>query len=265
MSRYRLNWYELEESDSGDWLVKFPLGDIYSELVDHAFPNLTHIGWRPSTKSVNYTYIKGATSQEIEELRKYLELLKHILVLGLNKNLEDYFEDELDQCFALDFNLEDPETYTGVGQLEYEAKYNQDQECANKLAELLATVCALHPNLNEVDYIAAVPGNPGKVFHLPDFLVEKMGIYLSRNTGLGLRKARSTPQLKNLSLGKKIEALKDVFVLDDDVEGESILLVDDLYQSGTTMWSLARFLKENGAHKVYGLVCVKSWRDTDNI
>nr|HDM60010.1 ComF family protein [Bacillota bacterium] len=265
MSRYRLNWYELEESDSGDWLVKFPLGDVYSELVDHAFPNLTHIGWRPSTKSVNYTYIKGATSQEIEELGKYLQLLKHILVLRLNKNLENYFKDELDQCFALDFNLEDSETYTDVGQLEYEAKYNRDQQCANKLAKRLAGVCASHPNLNEVDCIAAVPGNPGKEFHLPDLLVEKMGEYLSRDTGLDLRKSRSTPQLKNLPLEEKIETLKDVFVLDDDVKGESILLVDDLYQSGTTMWTLARFLKENGADKVYGLVCVKSWRDTDNI
>ena len=44
-----------------------------------------------------------------------------------------------------------------------------------------------------------------------------------------------------------------------------MLLVDDLYQSGTTMWTLARFLKDNGAKSVYGLACVKSWRDSNNI
>jgi len=265
MSRYRLNWYELEESDSGDWLVKFPLGDVYSELVDQAFPRFRHIGWRPSTKGVSYTYIKGASSRKIKRLKDFLDLLKEILVLRLNKNLEGYFEDELDQCFALDFNLEDPETYTGAGSLEYEAKYNEDRKSADKLAELLATVCSCHPNLRDVDHIAAVPGNPGKSFHLPDILVKKMGKHLERDVGLDLEKTKKTPQLKNLSFAEKVETLKDVFCLGEDVEDQTVLLVDDLYQSGTTMWTLARFLKENGADSVYGLACVKSWRDSDNI
>jgi len=265
VSRYRLNWYELEESDSGDWLVKFPLGDTYSKFIDQAFPEFSHIGWRPSSKGVCYTYIKGASSQKIKRLRDFLDLLKQILVLRLNKNLEAYFEDELDQCFALDFNLEDPETYTGAGSLEYQAKYNEDRKSADKLAELLATVCSLHPNLRNVDHITAVPGNPGKSFHLPDILVKKMGKHLERDVGLNLGKTKKTPQLKNLSFADKVKALKGVYSLGEDVQDQTILLIDDLYQSGTTMWTLAKFLKENGAESVYGLACVKSWRDSDNI
>lgn len=265
MSRYRLNWYELEESDSGDWLVKFPLGDTYSEFIDQAFPEFSHIGWRPSSRGVCYTYIKGASSQKIKRLRDFLDLLKQVLVLRLNKNLEAFFEDELDQCLALDFNLEDPETYTGAGSLEYQAKYNEDRKSADKLAELLATVCSLHPNLRDVDHITAVPGNPGKSFHLPDMLVKKMGKHLERYVGLNLGKTKKTPQLKNLSFADKVETLKDVYSLGEDVQDQTILLIDDLYQSGTTMWTLAKFLKENGAESVYGLACVKSWRDSDNI
>ena len=41
--------------------------------------------------------------------------------------------------------------------------------------------------------------------------------------------------------------------------------IDDLYQSGVTAWSLAKFLKTNGARGVYALACVKSWSDTDNL
>ena len=37
MSRYRLNWYELEHHESGDWFVKLPLCDVYSKLIDAAF------------------------------------------------------------------------------------------------------------------------------------------------------------------------------------------------------------------------------------
>jgi len=135
MSRYRLNWYEFGESESGDWLVSFPLGDIYSELVDQAFPRLSHIGWRPSTKGVVYTYIRNALPEEIKDLKELLDLLKYILVLRLNKNLRDHFTDELDQAFAIEFTYEDYETRTGVGALEYEAKYRKDRECAEKLAE----------------------------------------------------------------------------------------------------------------------------------
>jgi hypothetical protein len=265
MSRYRLNWYEFEQSKGGDWVVRFPLGDVYSKLVDQAFPEFKHIGWRPSTKGVRYTYIKGASPQQIKCLQEFLNLLKEILVLRRNKNLEKHFTDELDQCFALDFNLGDPETYTGVGTLEYEAKYKENRKAADKLAELLAAICSKHPNLKDVDHITAIPGNPGKNYHLPDLLVKRLGKHLGRNTGLDLRKTKRTPQLKNLTFKQKINTLKNVFSLNEDVKDQSILLVDDLYQSGTTMWTLARFLKENGAERVYGLACVKSWRDTGNI
>lgn len=41
-------------------------------------------------------------------------------------------------------------------------------------------------------------------------------------------------------------------------------MVDDLYQSGATMWEYAKFLKSLGAICVFGIVCVKSLRDSDN-
>jgi len=63
---------------------------------------------------------------------------------------------------------------------------------------------------------------------------------------------------------QKLSALAEAFSLGDTVDGKSVLIVDDLYQSGVSAWSLARFLKSRGARRVYGLACVKSWRDTDN-
>ena len=44
-----------------------------------------------------------------------------------------------------------------------------------------------------------------------------------------------------------------------------VFIVDDLYQSGTTMWAFARYLKNLGARQVFGLACVKSLRDSDNV
>lgn len=247
--------------------MKVPLCDVYSPIINAAFPDLKHIGWRKTTKSACYTYLKNATEGPVEKLRSLLDLLKSTWVLRLNKTIEKHFSDELDQCFALDFNFRDAEshTYTGIGQLEYAAKYQRDKGSIDKLAELLAEVCRSHPNLATVDVIASIPGNPRKQFHLPDELVQRMGKYLDRPMGLDLRKRTQTPALKNLPLARKLKALDEAFELGDDISGRSVLLVDDLYQSGTTMWSLARFLKGKGASHVFGLACVKSWRDSDNL
>jgi predicted amidophosphoribosyltransferase len=53
--------------------------------------------------------------------------------------------------------------------------------------------------------------------------------------------------------------------ISDSVDDATVVVVDDLYQSGTTMWSFARYLKQQGARHVLGLVCVKTLRDTDNL
>ena len=48
------------------------------------------------------------------------------------------------------------------------------------------------------------------------------------------------------------------------VSGKTIVVVDDLFQSGASMWCYSEYLKRMGAKHVLGLVCVKSLRDTDN-
>ena len=50
-----------------------------------------------------------------------------------------------------------------------------------------------------------------------------------------------------------------------NVSDKNIIIVDDLYQSGITMWKYAKYLKSMGAKTVFGLVCVKSLKDSDNV
>ena len=49
-----------------------------------------------------------------------------------------------------------------------------------------------------------------------------------------------------------------------DIEGKSVVLIDDLYQSGRTIQYVAMKLQEAGARQVCGLSLVKTWGDTDN-
>ncbi|MDR1492454.1 MAG: hypothetical protein LBT05_07020 [Planctomycetaceae bacterium] len=54
-------------------------------------------------------------------------------------------------------------------------------------------------------------------------------------------------------------------MFDEDITGKTVCIIDDLYQSGVSMWSYAKFLKERGAKYVFGISCVKTLKDTDNI
>ncbi len=78
------------------------------------------------------------------------------------------------------------------------------------------------------------------------------------------------PKIKNQSLTERQNLWESIvnsggIAFDKSVRGATVMVIDDLYQSGTTMWNFARYLKQvEGANEVYGLVCVKSLRDTDN-
>lgn len=267
MSRLHLSWYNLDQQPGKDLCLKIPVCDVYSGIIDRAFPDLDHIGWREDTKGTCYTYIKSITSEEQAQLSAFLDLLKQLLCITRTETLENHFDDELDEAYVLDFNFEQgkqPLEYTQAGKAERAAKEEQNPKAIEGLAKVLAKVIELHPAMNRADFIAAIPPRPSKAFHLPVELVKQIGGLLNRNTGLKVTKIEHE-KLKTLAVEDKVKALMNAFTLHEPVQGKTIVLVDDLYQSGVTLWSLARFLKQNGALAIYGLACVKSWSDSDNV
>jgi predicted amidophosphoribosyltransferase len=148
--------------------------------------------------------------------------------------------------------------------LEHHAKEAQNAQAVTELSRRLAAAIPRHPTLARADAIAAMPARPSSTFHLPVQLVRQIGTEIGRPVGLNLTKAEH-PKLRTLPIEQKLAALAGVFSLGESVRGKSVLIVDDLYQSGVTAWSLAKFLKAQGAREVYAPACVKSWRDTDNV
>lgn len=267
MSRVKLQFYNLDQRPGQDLCLKIPIGAVYGPIIDRALPSIKHIGWREGAKGTRYTYIRSITAGDKKQLEKLLDLLKNILCLTITDHLEPHFDDELDEAYAIDFNFEQeqqPLVYTTAGKAEHSAKEEQNQKAIAALANCLAEIVERHPTLRRADLIAAVPPRPSKKFHLPTDLVASLGKALNRDTGLKLTKIEHE-KLKALAIADKVETLKGAFALGQSVKGRTILLVDDLYQSGATLWSLAKYLKENGAKEVYGLACVKSWSDTDNV
>jgi predicted amidophosphoribosyltransferase len=81
----------------------------------------------------------------------------------------------------------------------------------------------------------------------------------------------SKPQMKELNVQQKVSTWSSIYGVPGNVDcgtvsfsGRDVVIVDDLYQSGVSMWAYAKFLKESGANRVFGLAGVKSMRDSDN-
>jgi predicted amidophosphoribosyltransferase len=257
----------LEEVEGRDPLLKIPICDVYSAIIDRAFPALDHIGWRDGSKGTCYTYLKNVSETELNDLRDFLKLLEQILCLTVTEHLQPPFTNELTEAYAIDYTFKQdqiPMEYTDAGRVEHAAKTNQDPQSIDALADVFAQIIKGHPTLLRSDIIAPVPARPSSKFHLPVKLVEALGPKLDRSVGLNIGKVEH-PKLKTLPIQEKILTLEKAFTLGESVRDKSVLLIDDLYQSGATLWSLARFLKQNGATKVFGLACVKSWSDTDNV
>lgn len=67
-----------------------------------------------------------------------------------------------------------------------------------------------------------------------------------------LRRKRATPKLKGMSVSERRKAVGGAFALRDgqDVRGRRIILVDDVYTTGSTATACAKLLKRHGAASV---------------
>lgn len=85
---------------------------------------------------------------------------------------------------------------------------------------------------------------------------ELLCAYLSHATGVPfstklLHKIKFTAEQKTLSAAERHKNLKDSFYADPLVKGLSVVIVDDVFTTGSTVYECAKTLKEAGAARVY--------------
>jgi hypothetical protein len=209
--------------------------------------------------------------EDIEDIHAWRDKFERYVLLGLNAHIAGHFANELDFCMALDFNI-DPSAQkrTIFGEAEYQLKYQSSRQhqqiLVNALAEALSDLpfpAAYRGNF----CISCVPGSPEEASvqcQLASAVGKKLGIEFI-DADLHCDK----PGLKGIGVEKKIPIWQGLYdancvVLSGPVKGRVVVVVDDLYQSGATLWMYAKYLKTQGAKHVFGLPCVKSLRDTDN-
>jgi predicted amidophosphoribosyltransferase len=151
-------------------------------------------------------------------------------------------------------------TRTDLGELVYKFKYGNDKTV---LDDIIRIICNSF-TFKSIDVIIPVPPSKSRVFQpvveIAKRLGKVLGIQVLENAIL---KIKNTPELKNVStFEEKYSILKNAFKIADVslIRNKTILLLDDLYQSGATLTAITELLKKGGVSKVKVLTLTKTRR-----
>lgn len=154
-------------------------------------------------------------------------------------------------------------TYTDIGKALNQLKYHNDQNQLNYLVSRLTTFMKTRMVTSYLDVIIPVPPSKQRdfqpVYAMADFLGKNINKKVDFNF---LLKNRSTSQLKEMQDPQERErALSGIFSLSNPAlyEGKKVLLVDDLYRSGSTLKEITRVLYAQGkVSNVYVVTLTKT-------
>lgn len=110
----------------------------------------------------------------------------------------------------------------------------------------------------EPECIVPVPLHPSRLrsrgFNQAELLAEALGKETGLPVRLLLKKGKKTKDQKSLNRMQRQKNVKNAFLIDEDAIGErlpmSVLLLDDVYTTGSTLTACARVLKARGVKRV---------------
>lgn len=252
----------------------FVSSDTYPELFSIALPEIVEKapkGW--CYKNMAYLWFPpdALTDDDIAAIEDWKTRFEQYVLIGRNQHCAPHFTNELEFCMALDFNFNpQAERRTLYGEAEYQLKYQRSRPHFRTLVTALQDAFSDLPIPTECQDLVAItsipsdPDTPNVARSLAQAVAQELGLdYIPAH--LLCEKS----QMKGLTVEEKIPEWNALYECDEcidlgEVDGRTIVIIDDLYQSGATMWCFAKYLKQQGAQHVLGLVCVKSLRDTDN-
>lgn len=143
----------------------------------------------------------------------------------------------------------------------YRFKNSNRRDYAAVFAEEMIRINTAWLRTLKVDFILPVPLSHKKRRIRGYNQAELLAVEIGKRLDLPvkkklLQKIKETDQQKSLSRKKRQENLKDAFQIEEKLSfGASVLVIDDVYTTGSTADAVALALKEAGAKEVY-ILCL---------
>lgn len=153
-----------------------------------------------------------------------------------------------------------------IGELEHSAKYGKSTAATSELVDVLEGIYRRMHEKRRIDALASIPPSTPGQHSLPNVLAARLSERLRVPDLTGsLRWNGPKPSIKELNVDEKWAALESVgLTVDDAFAGKNVLLIDDMYQSGSTAHFVAGAIRAAGADDLHLFAVSKGRRDTDN-
>lgn len=143
-------------------------------------------------------------------------------------------------------------------------KYGGRTDLAAPLGEMMARTARLHTAYHDADLLVPIPLTDASLrrrrFNQAALLAGVVGRELGVPVRPVLAKVRETPAQAGLPRAARLGNLSGCFTVvgaeADGLRGRMVVLVDDVFTTGSTLSEAARVLRESGATRVLGLVFV---------
>lgn len=276
-------WLRIHENKDSGFTTIWAANEMTKEAISIRYPSLEQCdarrGWQPAKTGSGYSLRIPDFLMDwgaYEKLKEWADIAGNQCIwLSTNGNTENLFQgNELDFCVAYDWNYDfSSNSRTRLGEAEYQMKYRpsagNELIYGNKLKDAIETCCACLPydcranNFVVTAIPATVLAQNKLAWRLAERVAQTLQVPMIPLT------LDNKPDMKNLTTAEQrvrewrsILSNWDCSPVSGYFEGANVLIIDDLYQSGASVWCLAEYLKSRlNANVVQAAVVVKSVSD----
>lgn len=214
--------------------------------------------------------LSGAGSHPALETSSLLELLSGALTVPCGGSLDfaialDWFNHVVDGAVADHTDLaalvhRSKHVYTPLGDVQ------KLKQAGRAVVDEISEFVGRHPVLRGVDAIAAPPGHDPAALSFGARVAA--GVAMRRDLPLVRLTSGQDVRapIRGLEFAARAGALGGQFRCPDDVSGQRVLIVDDVYASGATAEETARALRAAGADQVASIATIRTMEfDADHV
>lgn len=151
--------------------------------------------------------------------------------------------------------------YSPMGQLVKDFKYSQQISKLSNILELLKQSTEFNSYMNRIDIILpVVPSNKARLFQPVYLLAQALADIYKKQLIIDAISSTNTEQIKGIDTSEKYVRVKSSLAIRKDrIDSRSnILILDDVFDSGSTLQAYTDALKENGYSNVFLFTLTKT-------
>jgi hypothetical protein len=219
----------------------------------------------PSDSLSTWTHVFRSTGALRRDVTELLAVLGTTLTLSCPATLDfvlalDWYKEPVDGVPATSW----PNTETGelvhLGKYRYRADGDRQTEVGRLLMQKVSAVIQGHPLLRNSDVVLDVPGHDTERVSFGS----RMAATVARDFKLPKIRVKARDKFraeaKSLDPSQRMKVLTGQFSIANDLQGQTGLIVDDVFHSGASMGETARAARAAGASQVFGICAVRTRR-----